>query len=68
MSSGRYRTSRRPIRTVGISPRRLMDHTRVFGTASISATWKFVPDPDFKPPGGIFGLADLINVAAGRQI
>ena len=38
MSSGRYRTSRSPIRTVGISPRRLMDHTRVFGTASRSAT------------------------------
>jgi Na+/H+-dicarboxylate symporter len=38
MSAGRYRTSRGPIRTVGISPRRLIDHTRVFGTASSSAT------------------------------
>jgi len=38
MSAGRYLTSRAPIRTVGISPLRLIDQTRVLGTASSSAT------------------------------
>ena len=36
-------------------------------TCYLYAEPQFVPNPDFTPPGGVFGLADLINVALGRQ-